>query len=69
LLMGRVEFLGLILLALLGSGCGFEVIDTQMESKGFFLGVNTQHYGDPAGGCMGDEIQVRSKNKSVACMP
>jgi hypothetical protein len=69
LIMGQIEFLGLILLALLGSGHGFEVIDTQMKSKGFLVGVNPQHYGDPAGGCMGDEIQVRSKNKTVACMP
>jgi hypothetical protein len=67
--MERVEFLGLIFLALLGSGRGFEVIDTQMKSKGFLVGANPQHYGNPAGGCMGDEIQVRSKNKSVACMP
>jgi hypothetical protein len=69
LLMGQVEFLGLILLALLGCGDGFEVIDTKMKSRGFLVGVNPHHYGDPAGGCMGDEIQVRGGTKNVACMP
>jgi hypothetical protein len=67
--MGHVEFLGLILLALLGCGHGFEVIDTQIKSKGFLVSVNPHHYGDPARGCMGDEIQVRGKAENVACMP